>query len=79
MSVWVAALIALAAVTATYFSCLRPHMRGSGCGMTGSDAKRQADTARQLADLREDLRVLRAQDALGARGAEPSNSSERFD
>lgn len=33
MSVWVAGLIAVAAITATYFSCIRPHLRGRGCAM----------------------------------------------
>lgn len=79
MPVWVAAAIALAAVTATYFSCIRPHLRGSDCGMTGSGTKQSADTERQIAELREELRVLRAQDALDARGGQPSNSLERFD
>lgn len=79
MPVWIAAVIALAAVAATYVSCIRPHLRGSGCGMAGSDAEQSTDTARQIAELREELRVLRAQDVLDGGGAQSSNSSEQFD
>lgn len=75
MPVWVAAAIALAAVT--YFSCIRPHLRGSGCGMTGSG--QSTDTGPQIAELREDLQVLRAQDALDARGAQAANPSHSRD
>jgi hypothetical protein len=63
MSTWVAGLIALAAITVTYFSCVRPHLRGRGCAMTGSPTH-DADLDRQVAGLREELRVLRAQDSL---------------
>jgi hypothetical protein len=60
MSVWIAGLIALGAITATYFSCVRPHLRNrGGCRMTGD-----AELDRQVAELREELRTLRAQDAL---------------
>lgn len=64
MSTWLAALIAVAAITVTYFFCIRPHLRGRGhCATTGISAQ---DTGldRQVAELREELRVLRAQDAL---------------
>jgi hypothetical protein len=65
MPVWIAGLIALGAITATYFSCVRPHLRNRGdCGMTGSPAQGDAELDRQVAELREELRVLRAQDAL---------------
>lgn len=77
MPVWVAAVIALAAVSVTYFTCIRPHLRGSGCGMTGSG--HSADTDRQIAELREELRVLRAQDTLDARGAQAAKPSESPD
>jgi hypothetical protein len=54
-SVWIAGLIALAAIVATYFSCVRPHLRNrGGCGMTGD-----AELDRQVAELREELRLLR--------------------
>lgn len=59
MSTWVAALIAIAAVAVTYFSCVRPALRGRGGAPDGT-----SDLDRQIAELREDLRVLRAQDAL---------------
>jgi hypothetical protein len=61
MPTWLAAVIALAAVTAVYFFCIRP-MRSGGCAMSG--AGEDPELARQIADLREELRVLRAQDAL---------------
>lgn len=65
MSVWIAGLIALGAVTATYFSCVRPHLRDrGGRGMTGGGTRRNAELDRQVAALREEVRVLRALDAL---------------
>ena len=64
MSVWIAGFFAVAAITATYFSCVRPHLRNrGGCGMAGG-ARNDAEVDRQVAELREELRVLRAQDAL---------------
>lgn len=63
MSTGIAALIALAAITVTYFSCVRPMLRGRGhCAADGST--RDAELDRQVAELREELRVLRAQDSL---------------
>jgi hypothetical protein len=62
MSTWVAALVALASVTAVYFFCIRP-MRSGGCGMSAG-SRDDVELDRQIADLREELRVLRAQDAL---------------
>lgn len=62
MSTLVAALIAIGAITAVYFFCLRPMRRG-GCGMMGG-SQRGAELDRQIADLREELRVLRAKDSL---------------
>ncbi|SEP53329.1 hypothetical protein [Amycolatopsis saalfeldensis] len=61
MPTWVVAVIAIAAVTATYFSCVRPMLRGrSHCGApAGRD-----DLDRQIAELREEVRVLRAQEVL---------------
>jgi hypothetical protein len=63
MSTWIAGFIALAAVTGTYFLCIRPHLRGRSCAIT-SRSTQQADLGRQVAALREELRVLRAQDTL---------------
>jgi hypothetical protein len=61
MSTLVAALTAIAAITAVYFFCLRP-MRRARCGIVGP--QRDAELDRQIADLREELRTLRAQDSL---------------
>ena len=52
MSTWVAALVAAAAITLTYVFCVRPMMHGRG---------RAAAENPQIARLREELRVLRAQ------------------
>jgi hypothetical protein len=59
----IAALVAVAAVAATYFFCIRPMRRGH-CGATGAVSGRDAEVDRQIAELREELRVLRAQDSL---------------
>ncbi len=64
MPTWVAALIAVAAITAVYFFCIRP-MRSGNCAMSGGSAE-DAELARQIADLREELRVLRAEDSLAS-------------
>jgi len=72
MSVWIAGFFAVAAITATYFSCVRPHLRNrGGCEMAGG-ARNDAEVDRQVAELREELRVLRAQDALDS-GRVPSS------
>jgi hypothetical protein len=64
MSTWLAAAVAAAAISLTYFFCVRPMLRGrGGSAMTGSAGDRSARD-REIAELREDLRVLRAQDAL---------------
>lgn len=62
MSTWIAAFVALAAIAATYFFCVRPGMRGR-CAMSGT-AGHDLPTDQQVAELREELRVLRAQDSL---------------
>ena len=72
MSTWIAAAIAVAAIVATYFSCVRPMLRGrcASSGTLGQNTGAQnAETSnpefdRQVAELREELRMLRAQDAL---------------
>jgi hypothetical protein len=61
MPTWVVGLVAIAAVTVTYFSCVRPMVRGRGhCGVPGGTG----DLDREIAQLREEVRVLRAQDSL---------------
>lgn len=65
MSVWLAGVVALAAITVTYVFCIRPHLRMSG-------AEQDTELDRQVAELREELRVLRAQDALDS-GRVPSS------
>lgn len=55
MPTWFVALVAIAAVTVTYFSCVRPMLRGRGrCGAPGGSG----DLDRQIAELREDVRVF---------------------
>lgn len=71
MAIWLAALIAVAAVAATYLFCVRPMLRGRGhCATTGSPVQ-DTELDRQVAELREELRALRAQDALDS-GRVPS-------
>jgi hypothetical protein len=62
MPTWLTAVVAVAAIGAVYFFCMRPMRRGN-CAMTGGSAQ-DPELARQIADLREELRVLRAEDAL---------------
>lgn len=64
MATWLAALIAVAAVAATYFFCVRPMLRGREDRATTGNVAQSADLDRQVAELREELRALRAQDAL---------------
>lgn len=71
MSIWLAGLLALAAITVTYLSCVRPHMGKRGCSATASPQP-DAVLNRQVADLREELRVLRAQDWVDRGGAHHS-------
>ncbi|MCU1686604.1 MAG: hypothetical protein JWQ81_7343 [Amycolatopsis sp.] len=69
MSTGLAALLAIATIAAVYYFCVRPHRRGK-CA-TASNLAQNADVDRQVAELREELRVLRAQDALDS-GRVPS-------
>jgi hypothetical protein len=59
MPTWLAGLIAVAAITVTYISCVRPHLRGRGSTGSGGSAQ-DADVHRQVAALREELRALRS-------------------
>jgi hypothetical protein len=72
MPTWLAALVAVGAITATYFFCVRPHLRGRGCAAT-SDAAGDGELGRQVAELREELRAMRAQDSLDS-GRVPSST-----
>jgi hypothetical protein len=72
MSTWLAAAVAAAAISLTYFFCVRPMLRGrGGCAMTGSAGDRSARD-REIAELREELRVLRAQDSLDRQAPPPA-------
>jgi len=62
MSTWIALAVAVAAIAATYFFCVRPGLRGR-CAMSKTSSS-DPETERQIAELREELRVLRAQDSL---------------
>ena len=58
MSTWIAAVIAVAAITVTYFSCVRPMLRGrSQCGPA-----RDPELDRQIAELRTEVRRLRTEE-----------------
>lgn len=63
MPTWLAVLVAIAVITAVYFLCIRPMRRG---GPAMGPRRPDPELQRQLADLREELRVLRAEDALAA-------------
>lgn len=62
MPTWMAALIAIAAITATYYFCIRPMRRGE-CGMAAGE-NQDDERSREIAELREELRILRAEDDL---------------
>jgi hypothetical protein len=72
MPTWLAGLVAVAAITVTYFFCLRPHLRGRDCTATGG-AAHDRELDRQVTELREELRAMRAQDCLGS-GQVPSST-----
>ena len=62
MSTWLAAVLAVAAVSATYLLCVRPMWRGNAaCGMAAGVDQRDAELDRQIAELREELRLLRTE------------------
>jgi hypothetical protein len=58
-STWLAAVVAVVAIGLTYFICGRPHLPDRARAIE-SHSENQA-VARQLADLRDELRALRAQ------------------
>ncbi|MGH3678262.1 MAG: hypothetical protein ACRDU5_21510 [Mycobacterium sp.] len=62
MSTAFALLVAAAAITVTYLMCVRPMLRGRG-HCAGSDTQ-PGGLDREIADLQEQVRVLRAQDQI---------------
>jgi len=52
MTTWLAGLIAVAAITVTYFSCVRPHLRRRGCAGSGGSAQDADLDARDAAASR---------------------------
>lgn len=66
MPTWMAALVAVAAIAAMWLFCVRPHLKGSGSCAMGANSIQDAEVDRQIAQLREELRILRAQDAVEA-------------
>ena len=62
MSTWLAAVLAIAAVSATYLFCLRPMWHGQAqCGIAADVDQRDAEMDRQITELRAELRILRAE------------------
>ncbi|MDX5961891.1 hypothetical protein SIM91_00755 [Rhodococcus opacus] len=71
MSTWSAAVIAAAALTATYLFCIRPMRRGhGGCARSGESGS----VSRQVAELRKELHALQRQDS-AAKNAPPTRSA----
>lgn len=66
MTTLTAGIIAAATIAAVYFFCIRPMRRGN-CTSSNDDAG-DAQLDRQVAALREELRILRAQDTLDRGG-----------
>jgi hypothetical protein len=58
MPTWLAGLIAVAAITVTYFSCVRPHLSGRGCAGSGSSVDADLDPRRAAAPRRPRLRLF---------------------
>jgi hypothetical protein len=65
MTTWQPSLTAAGAIAATWFFCIRPHLRGRGCALTARSSW-EVVLDRQLAELSEQPRVLRGDDALDA-------------
>jgi hypothetical protein len=59
MPTWLAGLIAVAAITVTYFSCVRPHLSGRGCAGSGSSVQNaDLDARHAAASRRSGLRLF---------------------
>jgi lipoprotein LpqS len=57
MPTWLAGLIAAAAITVTYFACVRPHLSGRGCAGSGSSVDADLDARHAAAPRRPVLRL----------------------
>jgi len=72
-----AALVAVAAIGLTYLVCVRPMLGGRGhCGMPAGvrhDESTAGVTKREIAEMREELRILRAQDQLRRQEVPPAD------
>lgn len=64
MPTWLAALVAVGAIAATYFFCMRSMLRGKSG--PGGCCQSDAEDDREIGELREELRILRAQDTMEA-------------
>jgi hypothetical protein len=77
MSTLAAALLAAAAIGLTYLFCVRPMMRGRGHCVVPPSAmgheEQRAVTKREIAELREDLRILRAHDQIRRQAPPPAD------
>lgn len=62
MSIWFAAALPAAAITATYLFCIRPMRRGE-CGMAGQSPAQRTARDSELADLRREVARLREEQA----------------
>jgi hypothetical protein len=59
MPTWLAGLIAVAAITVTYFSCVRPHLSGRGCARSGGSVQdADLDVRHAAAPKRSGLRLF---------------------
>jgi hypothetical protein len=58
MPTWLAGLIAAAAITVTYFSCVRPHLSGRGCAGSGSSVDADLDPRHAAGRRRPGLRLF---------------------
>lgn len=64
MSTVLVAMLAGAAGAVMYVFCIRPMLHSHGHCAAAHEFGRNADLNLQIADLREEIRVLRAQDCL---------------
>lgn len=62
------AAIAAASLAATWLCCVRPMRRGR-CSMSGGAGNGDPGLRRQIAELQDEIHVLRAQDVLAEEGS----------